>query len=255
MTIDLSGKRVLITGGLGAIAEAIVRQLLSLGASIDVTDLADETTGLATAIERWGEGAVRYARMDVTDPRMVAKVVQALAAQSPLDVVIGAAGGTPIQPFLVTPREEFDRVFAVNFTAQTYLAREVISAWRRLNVGGHLIFISSWVAQYPYPEIAAYTSAKAALEMFTRNLALDFSDHGIRVNCVAPGVVAAGSALKLYEEHEEYRRSIDRLIPLGQMSPASTIAESVAFLCSEFARDYQGVVLRPDRGLSIPNIR
>lgn len=252
---DLSSTHALITGGLGGIAESIVGVLLEAGSRVTVSDLTDPTAASETLRARYGDAVshVDYRVMDVTNSREVASVLSSMEDHPP-DVVIGNAGGCPLHPFAETTQGEFDRIFHLNFTAQTYLARAAIDLWLRNRVPGKLIFISSWVARYPYPGTPAYASAKAALEMFSRSLALEVSHAGIHVNCVAPGIVAAGSAKRIYDTDSEYRAQVDGISPFKRLGTPDSVAGSVAFLCSVYGEDYQGQVLGPDAGVSLPQI-
>jgi NAD(P)-dependent dehydrogenase (short-subunit alcohol dehydrogenase family) len=252
---DLSSKHVLITGGLGGIAESIVQTLLSARARVTVSDLVDPESASEALRARYGDQAadIHYRIMDVTNADQVESVFSAMADQPP-NVVIGNAGGCPLHPFIETPQAEFDRIFALNFTAQTYVARATVTLWLRKRIPGSLIFISSWVARYPYPGTPAYASAKAALELFARSLALEVSYAGIHVNCVAPGIVAAGSAKRIYDSDAEYRAQINGISPFKRLGTPESVAGSVAFLCSEYGEDFQGQVLGPDAGVSLPQI-
>ena len=88
--------------------------------------------------------------------------------------------------------------------------------------------------------------------MFCRCMAVDLSAKHLRFNCVSPGVVAAGSALKVYNEDEGYRKLVEALIPGGKLTPPEAIAATVHFLASEAASCYQGQILSPDSGISLP---
>jgi NAD(P)-dependent dehydrogenase (short-subunit alcohol dehydrogenase family) len=243
--IDLAGRPILITGGLGAIAGHVVRRLCEAGATMVVTD-------------RVPAAQVSYApyfAMDVTDAAEVSRVVaEVFDAYPTLDIALGNAGGTEIQPFLETPLAAFDEVVRFNFLAQAYFAHAVVSQWVRRSIRGHLIFTSTYVSRIPMAGICAYTAAKAALEMFTKNLALEVAPHGIRVNAVAPGNVAAGSSAKVYESDPEYRAWVDRVSPLGRRNTPEAIADAFLWLCSPLAAEVDGHILQVDMGVGLPKL-
>lgn len=254
--IDLSRKTILITGALGAIAEHIVRKLSDAGAFLVLTDIRSETDSLPVLAD-WGMDPSRYLyrQLDVTDASAVEATVGEVMRRFPLlDTVLGHAGGCGLHPFLETPEEEFDRIFRFNYFAQTYLARAAILQWSSRKTAGHLIFTSSYVAQIPHARIPAYATAKAALEHLTRCLALEYAPAGIRVNAIAPGNVAAGSSLKVFEEDREYREFVLRVAPMGKRNSPEAVADAFAFLCSDLAREITGQILRVDFGVSIPKI-
>jgi NAD(P)-dependent dehydrogenase (short-subunit alcohol dehydrogenase family) len=141
-----------------------------------------------------------------------------------------------------------------NYLAQTYLARAVLTRWCTSGIAGHLIFTSSYVARIPHARIPAYATAKAALEHFTRCLALEYASAGIRVNAISPGNVAAGSSLKVFEEDREYREFVEWVSPAGRRNSPEAVADVFAFLCSPLASEITGQIIAVDLGVSIPKI-
>ncbi|MCL5005974.1 MAG: SDR family oxidoreductase [Acidobacteria bacterium] len=254
--ISLKGRTVLITGALGAIAEFVVRRLAEAGAFLILTDVRPEEEA-RQRVNDWDLAADSwyYTPMDVTESAAVSSTVQSIFGKFPqTDTAIGLAGGCAIHPFSSTPVEEFDRIFRFNFLGQTYFARAVLSEWTRQDIAGQMIFTSSLVASLPWPDFSAYTSAKAALEMFAKCLALEYADRHIRFNVVAPGHVAAGSSLRIYREDESYREMVDRVIPLKRQVRPQAVADAFLWLCSSLAEDVNGQVIKVDLGTSIPKV-
>jgi NAD(P)-dependent dehydrogenase (short-subunit alcohol dehydrogenase family) len=254
ISIDLSGKTILITGALGAIAEHMVRRLVESGATLVLTDIkaAEEAK---RALDDWkiSPSSYFYLAADITDSNQVEDVVNAAFEKFPgMDTVIGHAGGCGLHPFGSTSEVEYERIFRFNYFAQTYLARSVLARWTQRNIPGHLIFTSSYVARMPHSQIPAYASAKAALENFARSLALEYALTGIRVNVVSPGNVAAGSSLKVFEEDPAYREFVLR-VSLGRRNSPESIADAFVFLCSPLANEINGQILSSDYGGGIGN--
>ncbi len=243
MKIDLSDKTILMTGALGGIAEYVIKALTAAGAVVVATDKQ------ATAPIQ------PYFQMDVTDPDAVDRVVAAAFAKHPgLNIALGHAGGTGVFPFETCDRETFDKLVTFNFLSQTYFARAVLREWRKRNCAGHLIFTSSFISRIPMAGISAYVSSKAALEMFAKNLALEYAPHKIRVNCVSPGNVAVGSSKKVYEEDPVYRAWVDRVSPLGARNSPEGVANAFLYLCSPLADELDGHVLQVDMGVGLPKL-
>jgi NAD(P)-dependent dehydrogenase (short-subunit alcohol dehydrogenase family) len=252
--MKLNDKTVLITGGLGAIAEHVLKALSAAGATLVVTDQRPAAAARAV-LKKWGITRCTYLPMDVTNPASVQRTVASAFARHPdINVALGHAGGTGIFPFEDCSRAQFDQLVTFNFLGQTWFAREVLRHWRKHACPGHLIFTSSYVARIPMAGIAAYTASKAALEMFARNLALEYAPHGIRVNCVAPGNVAAGSSLAVYETDPTYRAWVDRVSPLGKRNSPQAIANAFLYLCSPLADEVDGHVLQVDAGVGLPKL-
>ena len=254
ISIDLSGKTILITGALGAIAEHMVRRLAASGATLVLTDIKSDDQAKHT-LNDWQipPSSYLYFAADITDSSQVNSVVTAAFENFPaMDTVIGHAGGCGLHPFASTSEADFERIFRFNYFAQTYLTRSVLARWVQHKIAGHLIFTSSYVARMPHTQISSYASAKAALENFARSLALEYALTGIRVNVVSPGNVAAGSSLKVFEEDPAYREFVLR-VSLGRRNSPESIADAFVFLCSPLASEINGQILSPDYGAGIGN--
>lgn len=254
ISIDLSGKSILLTGALGAIAEHMVRRLAAAGATLVLTDIRTEAEA-KRILDTWKiePSSYLYFAADIADSNQVDRVVHAAFEKFPqLDTVIGHAGGCGLHPFAITPEAEFEKIFRFNFLSQTYLARAVLAQWSRRKTAGHLIFTSSYVARMPHTKISAYASAKAALENFARSLAMEYTEAGIRVNVVSPGNVAAGSSLKVFEEDPAYREFVLR-VSLGRRNSPESVADAFVFLCSPLAGEINGQVFSADYGGGIGN--
>ncbi len=254
IAIDLSGKTILITGAMGAIAEHMVRRLAASGATLVLTDIKAEEQAQGTLAD-WEipSSSYVYFAADITDSSQVNALVKAAFEKFPgMDTVIGHAGGCGLHPFASTSEAEYEQIFRFNYFAQTYLARSVLLQWAEHKIAGHLIFTSSYVARMPHTHISSYASAKAALENFARSLALEYALTGIRVNVVSPGNVAAGSSLKVFDDDPAYREFVLR-VSLGRRNSPESIADAFVFLCSPLAREINGQVLSPDYGAGIGN--
>jgi NAD(P)-dependent dehydrogenase (short-subunit alcohol dehydrogenase family) len=252
--IDLSGKVILITGALGAIAEHMVKRLSAAGATLVLLDLKPEKEA-KEALSAWQvpDKDYVYHSIDLTDSSKLTRVVDESFDRFPhLDTVLGHAGGCGLHPFVTTSESEFERIFKFNFLAQVSLARAVFAQWLKRKTPGHIVFTSSYVARVPHTQIPAYASAKAALENFARCMALEYSSSGIRVNVVSPGNVAAGSSLKVFDEDPAYREFVLR-VSLGKRNSPESIADAFVFLCSPLAAQINGQILSADYGSGIGN--
>jgi NAD(P)-dependent dehydrogenase (short-subunit alcohol dehydrogenase family) len=254
ITIDLSGKSILITGAMGAIAEFIVRKLATAGANLILIDIKPESAAKQT-LHDWNIASESYVyfETDITDSAALDRVVNESFERFPtLDTVLGHAGGCGLHPFATTSEADYDRIFRFNYFAQVNLARAVFAQWIERKIAGHLIFTSSYVARMPHTQIPSYASAKAALENFARCMALEYADTGIRVNVVSPGNVAAGSSLKVFDEDPAYREFVLR-VSLGRRNSPESIADAFVFLCSPLATEINGQILSSDYGAGIGN--
>ncbi|MGH9545829.1 MAG: SDR family NAD(P)-dependent oxidoreductase [Terriglobales bacterium] len=254
ISIDLSGKAILITGAMGAIAESMVRKLVAAGATLVLVDIKPEEDARQT-LRDWQipTASCVYFPADITDSSALGRVVAESFSRFPtLDTVLGHAGGCGLHPFATTSEAEYERIFSFNYFAQVNLARAVFAHWIERKIPGHLIFTSSYVARMPHTQIPSYASAKAALECFARCMALEYAPTGIRVNVVSPGNVAAGSSLRVFDEDPAYREFVLR-VSLGRRNSPESIADAFVFLCSSLASEINGQILSSDYGAGIGN--
>jgi NAD(P)-dependent dehydrogenase (short-subunit alcohol dehydrogenase family) len=254
ISIDLSGKSILITGAMGAIAEPMVRKLVAAGAALILVDIKPEESAKQT-LHDWQipSSSYVYFSTDITDSAALGRAVAESFNRFPaLDTVLGHAGGCGLHRFATTSETDYDRIFRFNYFAQVNLTRAVFAQWVERKISGHLIFTSSYVARMPHTQIPSYASAKAALENFARCMALEYAPTGIRVNVISPGNVAAGSSLKVFDEDPAYREFVQR-VSLGRRNSPESIADAFVFLCSPLANEINGQILSPDYGAGIGN--
>lgn len=256
IAIDLKDKSILVTGGLGAIARVTVARLIEAGAFVFVTDILGEAEGQqALEREKLNPGRCEYRTMDVTSSKDVTGIVRSIFEKHPkIDVAIGLAGGCGLHPFATSSEETFAEILRVNFMGQTYFTRAVLQEWTQRGRPAHMIYASSWVGSNPWPDISAYVSAKAALDAFAKCMALEYAKYGIRFNAIAPGHVAAGSSLKVYQTNQQYREQVDRVIPLKRLVGVGAVADAFVWLASDLASDINGQIIRVDLGASIPKL-
>ena len=166
--------------------------------------------------------------------------------------VIGCHAGVVVSAAVLEMTEDdLDRTFAANVRAAFMLAQAGARAWVAAERGGHLIFTSSWVAGVAWPAISAYSASKAALESLARSFANELPAFGIRANCIAPGIVGAGLALRQWQEDPGYRAIAERAIPLGGLQDPKSVPDAYAFLCSDDAAYMTGSTLTVDGGCSL----
>lgn len=230
--LDLTGQRILITGGAGALGEAIQETLGSHGARFHSFDLTDG--------------------VDASDPSSVASALNAIEAEHGLPTIgLCHAGVVGTHPILDYPIEEFDLALRSNVRAAFVTAQALAARWVEAGVAGHLVFTTSWVAANPWPDIGAYTTAKAGIVQLMRQFALELAPHGIRANAVAPGIVAAGMAKHQWDTDADYRRRASTAVPLGELQSPQSVADAFLFLCSPLASYMTGSVLTVDGGASL----
>ena len=247
MTIS-DGLGVAITGGAGDIGQAIAAELLRHGARVTLIDQKPRAD-VAELLARLG--GVDYINADVRDHLAVA---EALSTVEPLDVAIGNAGIVASAPFLEITPEQWSSQIDVNLTGCFNFGQAAARLMVERERPGRIVLTSSWVQNVPWPEICAYSVSKAGIGMLTRCMAAELAPHGILVNAVAPGIVAAGMARKQLETEPQYAARASRAIPLGRFQQPAEVARVVAVLCSDAGSYMTGSVLLADGGCSLQTI-
>ena len=114
--------------------------------------------------------------------------------------------------------------------------------------GGSIVNIGSGSNKVPFPNLAAYTASKGAIEMFTRVAAVELGPHGIRVNCVAPGAVEVERTTL---ESPDYAARWGGITPLGRVGTPADVGRAVVFLASDTGEFITGQTIGVDGGLFV----
>ena len=245
--LNFSGKTALITGGARGAGVAIVRQFAKAGANVAFTYRggAQEAQALADELNAGGAKAQAFF-FDQSDIASAPALLDAVeAAFGTVDFLVNNAGIYPAKPLMDIAEADWDDMFACNTKGVFFLSREAAS---RMKDGGAIVHISSINASNPAGQLAHYGMSKAAVEMMTRNMAQVFGPMGVRVNCVAPGLI--------WKEGQEkwipgWRESYCERAPLGRLVQAEDVGNACAFLCSPLSSAVTGQVLTVDCGVML----
>ena len=235
---------VLVTGGAHGIGLAIVRAFAQAGAKVIVADQreADATRAASTITSEMGTEGLAVA-VDVRDAAAVDAAVQrALAHFGRIDVLVNNAGIYPNTPVLEMDENEWDAVFDTNVKGMFLMSRAVGRAM--VTRGGRIINISSGAAESGRVGAAHYCASKAAVNMFTRVLALELAPHGIVVNAVGPGLIEVPG----WSLSPDYIDAIVSTNPMGRSGQPEDVAQAVLYLASPSATYITGTTLYVDGG-------
>lgn len=239
-------KTAFVTGASRGIGRAIARKLALDGYAVGVNYLKEEEKANALVDELCALGCEALAvQADVSDAQAVAAAIRAVEGEfSPVELLVNNAGISQQDLFQHTDAALWRRLFAVNVDG-AYNTIQAVLPHMIARQGGAIVNISSmWGLRGASCEVG-YSATKAAVIGLTRSLAMELAPSGIRVNCVAPGVIHTDMVEQLGQE------TIDALkeqTPLGRLGTPEDIAQAVAFLASENASFITGQVLTADGG-------
>jgi NAD(P)-dependent dehydrogenase (short-subunit alcohol dehydrogenase family) len=206
-------------------------------------------------IERAG-GAAAFSTGDVSKAEDAERMVHdTVAAFGSLDVLVNNAG-ILVRNATVTSVsiEDWRRVIDVDLHGVFLVSRFALMQMVPAGRGGAIVHVSSVAGIVGDPKLAPYNAAKGGVNLLTKNMALDFAPHGIRVNAVCPGRVATPmprSRLKPGDDWEAILAQWGRNIPLGRVGRPEDIARAILFLASEESSWITGTTLVVDGGATI----
>lgn len=236
-------KVALVTGASRGIGARIAERLAADG--LFVVGTATTDAGAAATAKRLGDGGLG-ARLDIADEQSVAALVERLADSPGMpSVLVNNAGITRDNLLLRMSAADWQAVIDTNLTGLYRVTRPLLRSMIRAR-WGRIISLSSVVARMGNPGQANYVASKAAVEGFTRALALEVGSRGVTANTVAPGFIESDMTAALNEQ--QTTRMLER-IPLGRVGSGQEVADAVAFLASDQAGYITGETLHVNGGL------
>jgi 3-oxoacyl-[acyl-carrier protein] reductase len=257
MDLHLQDKVAIVTGGSRGLGRAICLGLAAEGVRVAIhyyrdggrgIDLADEAVALAEEIQRLHGITALAVPGNVARPEDIGPLFdRAEAGLGPLDILVNNAGIWPTAYVKDMSDEEWEATLAVNLTGPFRTCREAVRRWLASGRRGSIINIVSQAAFHGSTSgHAHYASAKGGLVTFTISLAREVAAHGIRVNAVAPGMIATEMSREALET--DLNRYLER-IPLRRIADAGELADVVAFLASDRAGYITGATIDVTGGM------
>lgn len=231
-----------VTGAANGIGAVIARAAAKAGYRVAAWDL--NLAGVEQLAAELGAECVAH-QVDVTDEDSVLAATAALPTAPGL--LVNSAGVVRFGPLLELSLADWDQALRVNLTGTFLVGRTI--ARRMGGVGGSIVNLASINGVAVAPHAGSYSASKAGVIRLSEHQAMEWAALGIRVNCVAPGLIDAGMSDAIYAD-PEIRRLREARVPLGRLGSAEDIAETVLFLASERASYITGQVLAVDGGLT-----
>jgi 3-oxoacyl-[acyl-carrier protein] reductase len=244
----LAGKIAIITGAASGIGLATTRLFLAEGANVLGVDLQGAPGELSS------HAAFRAIQLDLTEQGAENAVFAACAAAfGTPDILFNNAGIGNSRPILDTDDEALARFLAVNLAAPFRLARAAVAVMRYSEGGGRggvIVNTASIFGMRGAAASSAYGPTKAAMIGMTQQLATEYGRDKIRVNAIAPGLIATPMTAGRLESNAWFREQMIGRTPLGHAGTPEDIAQACLFLASDAARFITGITLPVDGGWS-----
>ena len=229
LSIDLTGRVVLVTGGSRGIGRGITEAFVSAGATV-VTCARSEAQPFP---------GTTHLTCDVRDPDQVRALVEQIVAQhGRLDVLVNNAGGAPATDAATASPRFHDKIIGLNLNAPLLVAQAANAVMSTQPAGGSIVNITSISAHRPAPTIAAYAAAKAGVESLTKSLAMEWGPK-VRVNAIEVGLCRTEQTDDHYGGDDRVA-AIEATIPLGRMARPDEVGNVAVFLASDLASYVSG---------------
>ncbi|SPO06120.1 probable dehydrogenases with different specificities (related to short-chain alcohol dehydrogenases) [Cephalotrichum gorgonifer] len=256
---SLKDKVVIVTGGARGLGLVQAEALLESGATVHAFDRLPEpdSDSAFAAVSRRARDelgvSLTYHQLDVRDAEHLNKVVEGIASEKGrLDGLIAAAGIQQETPALEYTAEDFNRMLEINVTGVFVTAQAVARQMVRLGKGGSMVLIASMSGTVANRGLncTAYNTSKSGVLQLARNLAMEWGEHGIRVNTISPGYIVTDMVEALFKTHPERREEWAKHNMLGRLSKPSEYRGASVFLISDASSFMTGSDLRMDGGHS-----
>jgi len=239
---SLSGRTALVTGAGRGLGRAIADGLAELGATVFGTSRsADEAERI---VRRYG---TTPAPLDVSRPETFEEFADRVPG---VDLLVNNAGTNVPQAAVEVRPEDFDTVMDVNLRGTFLLSTAFGRRWIAAGTSASVVNVGSQAGSVAIEGRSVYGASKAALESVTKNLALEWAPHGIRVNAIAPTFIRTDLTRSTLSDPERAAELLAR-IPLGRFGEPVDVAGAVAFLAGPMASLITGHTLLIDGGYTI----
>ena len=244
---ELEDRRVVVTGACGVFGRRFAAAFAEQGSRLFLSDNRGQLLEQARKALP-GEGHRTHAT-ELTSPASIDALIDRVAAEwGGADIVISNAGVYPNGHLIDLAVGEWDRIWNVNLRAPFLIGRGFATLMAGREIAGSILNIGSGAARNVRAGAVPYSASKAALELLTKGMAIEFAPFGIRVNLLEPGFAPGSEVSPL---SEEYVAGVLDHIPLGRASGPFDAPAAALFLSSGAAEFITGATLSVDGGNSI----
>jgi NAD(P)-dependent dehydrogenase (short-subunit alcohol dehydrogenase family) len=243
---SLHGRRAVVIGGTSGIGRAIALALADAGSDVVASARSRDTVdATALEIEAAGRKTLRQI-VNVVDRASVEELARRVDAElGPADILVNAAGMTKRVPTLDCPEELWDQIMDVNLKGTLY-GCQIFGRGMIERGYGRIINIASLSTFVAFHEVAPYCASKAAVGALTKSLAVEWAQHGVTVNAIAPGIIPTALNRSLLETPRG--KELLMRTPMRRFGTAEEVAGAAVYLASSESAFVTGEILTVDGG-------
>ena len=270
MTIDFTGKTVLVTGAAKGLGKEMALLFASCGANVHIGDFnSEEAKKTVDELKNFGVKA-GFTKCDVSNEEEVQKMVEdaKTLGDGKLDVVVNAAGVISIEDLFYTSAKEMQRVLNINVIGSALVLKHSLETMIKQK-SGNIILVSSIAGREGMDMLQIYGASKAGVISLVQSGAKRGAPHNVRVNGILPGIIRTSMWEEILDgmshnwdpndktkvspevREELWEKSVKAMIPLGRDQKGKDIAYATAFLASDFAREITNECLSIDGGTTV----
>lgn len=247
----MKGKVALVTGASGGVGRAISKRLASEGCKLVL--LGRNRDRLAKVASEAGDKKnVLFVVADITkEAEVLLAIEQTISTFDKIDILVNNAGTiNDPAPFHETSDDQWNELIDTNLIGTFRMTKASLPLMMK-NRSGSIVNISSvlGIRSIPKVPLSVYGVTKAGIIMFTRSIAVEYGQYGIRSNCLCPSTIRS-SIIEPYLQDENAKKILESTFPLRRIGEPDDIAGAVAYLCSDDARWISGSTMMVDGGLS-----
>ncbi|HEY7084580.1 MAG TPA: SDR family oxidoreductase [Hyphomicrobiaceae bacterium] len=248
---DLRGQVAVITGSSKGIGRAAAEIMAALGAKVVISSRkSDVCEEVAAGIRKAGGEAITIACNISRRDEIAGLVKGTIETWGKIDTLVCNAAVNPyFGPLAGISDDAFDKIMSSNIKSNLWLCNLALPHMVEQG-GGSVVIVSSIGGLRGSAQLGAYGISKAADMQLTRSLAVEWSPKGVRINCVAPGLVKTDFARALWEDPERLKRTVSTA-PLRRIGEPNEIGSVIAFLASKASSFMTGTVVIADGGVTI----
>jgi len=248
--MKLKNKVAVVTGSSRGIGAATAKLLAEHGVKVAVNYVHNQEAGKKVIDEiHAAGGAAILVQADAAVPEQVQEMIRRIEAElGPVDILVNNANMSfPIVPFVQFEWEGFEQKLLNEMKAAFFCCQAVVPGMIERK-SGCIVNVSSGLSRVPGPGFIAHSSAKAALDSFSKSLALELGPHGIRVNVVAPGLTRTDATSG---QPQEMQDAVAAYTPLRRLGEPEDVAGAVLFYCADWSRFVTGTYLPVSGGMQM----